>query len=316
MIKTGIVMSLMNKKAGIMTSSGEFIYIKTNKVLPHIGEIYTGEVYKKKLYLFKYAITAATLMFILISGAFAYAYYTPVTSVVLGTNPSVSLKANRWNKIISFKALNSDGSLMLSNIKLKNKSIDAALELLVNEAKTEKYITDKKIINVNITSSRENSIDISNFKKIIDANNLNIKIDISSDNNKNIEVNNNNKIDTSKLNPNSNKKETTNKEQSDTKKDILKKPSVNINNNKIEDKSSIIKKESKNNDKTTINKEVESENKSLNNNSSSIKKSHTANEVENNGIDERNKTIDDRKISNYSNKSEERSYETHSHSPE
>ena len=29
MIKTGIVISIINKKAGIMTSSGEFVYIKT-----------------------------------------------------------------------------------------------------------------------------------------------------------------------------------------------------------------------------------------------------------------------------------------------
>ena len=31
MIKTGIVISIMNKKAGIMTSSGEFVYIKIVK---------------------------------------------------------------------------------------------------------------------------------------------------------------------------------------------------------------------------------------------------------------------------------------------
>ena len=48
-------------------------------------------------------------MFIFISSAFAYAYYTPVTTVVLSINPSISIEANRWNKIISSKALNSDG---------------------------------------------------------------------------------------------------------------------------------------------------------------------------------------------------------------
>jgi hypothetical protein len=168
MIKTGVVISIMNRKAGIMTTSGEFVYIKTNKVLPNIGEIYSGELSKKTLPFYKYAITAASIMFVLVSSTFAYAYYTPVTTIVLSINPSVSLEANRWNKIINSKALNSDGLLLLDNIKLKNKSIDDGLELLIQEAKTEQFITDKyvsekKVISVDIKSNTDSSIDISNL---------------------------------------------------------------------------------------------------------------------------------------------------------
>ena len=258
MIKTGIVMCITNKKAGIMTTSGEFVYIKTSNVLPNIGEVHTGELYKKTLFNYKYFITAASLMFILISSASAYAYYTPVTTIVLNINPSVSLIANRWNKIINSKALDSDGALILKNIKIKNKSIDAGLELLVNEAKIEKfindkYVTDKKIINVDIISNRNNSIDISNFKNIIDSNKLYIKINTSSGNNKNIDITvNNKKIDTSNLNnPNSYKRESINKD-SNPKINPLKKPSVNTTTNKVENKSSEIKK----NLKTVINQKA------------------------------------------------------------
>ena len=108
-------------------------------------------------------------------------------------------------------------SLILNNIKLKNKSIDDGLELLVKEAKTEdfindKYINDKKIISVDIKSNKDSSIDISNFKNIIDNNKLNIKINASSNNNKKIDITvNNKKIDTSNLNPNNQKKENINK---------------------------------------------------------------------------------------------------------
>ncbi|HEY5588037.1 MAG TPA: hypothetical protein VIK86_03670 [Candidatus Paceibacterota bacterium] len=310
MIKTGIVMCITNKKAGIMTTSGEFVYIKTSNVLPNIGEVHTGELYKKTLFNYKYFITAASLMFILISSASAYAYYTPVTTIVLNINPSVSLKANRWNKIISFKALNSEGSLILNNIKLKNKSIDTGLELIVKEAKTEnfindKYVTDKKIISVDIISNLENSIDISNFKNIIDSNYLNIKINASSGNNTNIDITiNNKKIDISNLNnPNSSKKESINK-NSNTKINPLKKPSVNINSNKVENKSSEIKKESKNSDKTIksednkINKDGESENK----NSSFIKRLITPNGIKNNLQDEKNKNTQNVKMTNSSDK--------------
>ncbi|MGH4140189.1 anti-sigma-I factor RsgI family protein [Clostridium sp.] len=109
-------------------------------------------------------VTAASLMFICISSIVAYAYYTPVTTLVLSINPSISIEASRWNKIIGSKALDSDGSLILNNIVLTNKSIDNGLELLVKEAKAEnfindKYINDKKIISIHIKSNKNISIE-------------------------------------------------------------------------------------------------------------------------------------------------------------
>jgi len=258
MNKTGIVISIINRKAGIMTSSGEFVYIKISKPSPKIGEIYTGELCSKHLSLYKYAITAASLMLMFISSAYAYAYYTPITTVVLSIKPSISIKANRWNKIISSKALDSDGALILDKIKLKNKSIDDGLELLIEEAKTEnfindKYVNDKNIINVDIKSNRDNTIDISNFKNIIDANNLSIIINASSSNNKKIDITvNNKKFDASTVNSNNHKSQVTD-ETSNIKKNPLKNPSMD--NKIIQDKSSTTKKGFKNNEIPIKNKD-------------------------------------------------------------
>jgi hypothetical protein len=281
MIKTGIVISIMNKKAGIMTSKGEFVYIKTSKILPKVGEIYTGELCKKNLSLYKYAITAASLMFIFISSSSAYSYYTPVTTIVVSINPSVSLEANRWDKIISSKALNSDGSLILNNVKLKNKSIDDGLELLVKEAKTEnfineKYVDDKKVISVDIKSNKNNSIDISNFKNILDSNKLSVKINASSGNNKNVAITVNNKeISTSNLNSKNPEKETIDK-NTNIKLNPSKKPSTgSIKPNVKEHKPAKTKEELENNGKNTItedtstNKDDKLENKNSKNNSTS-----------------------------------------------
>ncbi|MBZ9686210.1 hypothetical protein G9F72_007685 [Clostridium estertheticum] len=296
MIKTGIVISIINKKAGIMTDRGEFVYIRIGKVLPKIGSIHRGELYKKNLFNYKYAIIAASLMFILISSSFAYAYYAPVTTIVLSINPSVSLKANRWNKIISFKALNSDGSLILRNVKLKNKSIDTGLELLIKESKAEnfintEYVNYKKIISVDIKVNSDNSIDISNFKNIIDNNNLKIIINASSSNNKRIDITiNNKKIDTANLNNNSIKKGSTIKNE-DAVKDSLKKPSVENNTNKIKEKSSEIKNKTIKNKENKINKNDKSENKNPNSSSSAIKKFVSSNEIKNNMKDAKNKSV-------------------------
>jgi len=278
MIKTGIVINIMNKKAGIMTSNGEFVYVKTSKILPKIGEIHTAKLCKRNSSFYKYAITAASLIFI--SCVSAYSYYTSVTTIVLSINPSFSIKANRWNKIISSKALDSDGNLVLSNIKLANKSIDDGLQLLVKESKTKnyinnKYVKDKKVITVNIKSNIDNSIDISNFKNIIDSNKLNIKLIVSSDNNKDIDITANNKtINTFDFNPNSTKYDHNNK-KSNKRSHPLKKPSLDTNS--MEDKSSNSKHESKKdtnpttNEEDKLNNDGESENKNPNNTSNVIK---------------------------------------------
>ena len=103
MIKTGIVINIINKKAGIMTSSGEFLYIKVSKQPPNIGGIYTGELYKKNSFLYKYVISVASIIFVLVCSAYAHSYYTTVSTIVININPSVSINANKWNKIISSK---------------------------------------------------------------------------------------------------------------------------------------------------------------------------------------------------------------------
>ncbi|MBU3184679.1 anti-sigma-I factor RsgI family protein [Clostridium estertheticum] len=284
MNKTGIVINIINKKAGIMTSSGEFLYIKISKELPNIGGIYTGKLYNKNLFIYKYVISVATLMFMIVSSAYAHSYYTPVSTIILRINPSISIDANKWNKIISSKPLNSDGAQILNNIKLKNKSIDVGLGLLVKEAKTEnfineKYVSDKKVVNLDIKSTKPISIDISNFEDTIGSNNLNVKINLSPSNTKNIDIIiNNKKINTSTLN----KRKITNNQSN-----------INISENK----PSKIKDTLKDNTKPTIkkynkiNNDIKIENKNSISNSSSITKHENSNKIRNNAHTSKNKNI-------------------------
>ncbi|MPQ30780.1 anti-sigma factor domain-containing protein [Clostridium estertheticum] len=284
MNKTGIVINIINKKAGIMTSSGEFLYIKISKGLPNIGEIYTGKLYNKNLFIYKYVISVASLMFMIVSSAYAHSYYTPVSTIILRINPSISIDANKWNKIISSKPLNSDGAQILNNIKLKNKSIDVGLGLLVKEAKTEnfineKYVSDKKVVNLDIKSTKPISIDISNFEDTIGSNNLNVNINLSPSNTKNIDIIiNNKKINTSTLN----KRKITNNQSN-----------INISENK----PSKIKDTLKDNTKPTIKKynkisnDIKIENKNSTSNSSSSTKHENSNKIRNNAHTSKNKNI-------------------------
>ena len=49
MNKKGIVMEIHKNKVGILTSSGEFIYVANSTVSPNLGEIYESEELKLKI---------------------------------------------------------------------------------------------------------------------------------------------------------------------------------------------------------------------------------------------------------------------------
>ncbi|KAJ53094.1 hypothetical protein CTM_04565, partial [Clostridium tetanomorphum DSM 665] len=100
----------------------------------------------------------------------AYAYFKPVSTIVLTINPSIELKVNRFNKVLKVVGLNNDGKKIINEVNIKNKSIDDALNNILKQAKEDKFINDSYIKadktvsldiqgrNVNITSFKENII--------------------------------------------------------------------------------------------------------------------------------------------------------------
>ena len=177
--KEGIVISINGKYANLLTSCGEFIKVNCNGKKPNIGEIFKGdEVFHNFFYLNGKVIAAAVcIMFILFIGGGAKAYYSPVATILVNINPHIELKVNFLNRIISSKALNDDGSKILSQVKINNVNINNGLKIIIDESKKDKFINEDyiktKTISVNISGK---NIDISEFKSNIETSNLNVKI--------------------------------------------------------------------------------------------------------------------------------------------
>lgn len=184
---TGIVMQLNKNHACVMTSSGEFLKLKINKTPPKVGEVYTGQIVKD-IPFYKYAVTAATLTFIFLCSSTAYAYYTPVASVVVDINPSIKLDLNRWNRIIKTTPLNEDGKKVLSELKVQNKSLNDGLDSIIIQAKKDNFINGDKsnnanTVNIDIDSSKPISdFNISQFEEKAKSDNINLNITKSSNN--------------------------------------------------------------------------------------------------------------------------------------
>jgi len=183
MNKTGLVIEVEKNRATLLTNTGEFVKVVCSKNQPKIGESYSGVVKSQRNYL-KY-LTAAVAMFIvfLSGGGAAYAYYAPVATIQVNINPSIKLVINRFDKIIKSTPINADGVTLLKNLHLKNKNIDEALTLVVNEAKKDNFInanynSEGKAILVEISAKDSSKIvKLDKFQKYIVQNKINTKID-------------------------------------------------------------------------------------------------------------------------------------------
>ncbi|WP_423200882.1 anti-sigma-I factor RsgI family protein [Clostridium carboxidivorans] len=179
-----MVISVEKKFVSILTCDGEFlnVYVDNERNIPNIGEEYEGLLTKKGTIssnLFKYA-AACLIFFMILSGGSAYAYYTPVSTIVVNINPSLEMKLNRWDRVIDVKPLNEDGVKLLKEINIKNDVVDKALMEILERSEKDKFINEdytkeNKIVTLNIEGKKD--VDLSGFKKEIDKEKLNLRID-------------------------------------------------------------------------------------------------------------------------------------------
>ncbi|EJO5346954.1 anti-sigma factor domain-containing protein [Clostridium botulinum] len=262
MNKKGIVMEVHKNKVGILTSSGEFIYVVNSTISPNLGEIYeskeiklTPSTYKN---IKKFSIMAASLLIIFICSIFIKTYNTPVSSVTIKINPAIKLQANRWNKVIQVTPLNKDGNNLLKEIKLKNNSLEKGIDLILEEAKKEDYIN-----NDYINSSKSISIDFAGDTSSLNLNNIenhlkNLKVKYNIKTPEEIKTNYNK--DDVKPNDNNNKAPVTNsksiednnKNNNSVDKNKSKEPDSEIEKYNENKKNSISSKENTSSSSNTI----------------------------------------------------------------
>ena len=205
MNKKGIVMELKKDKAGILTSSGEFVYIKLSSNPTTLGQCIEGSLIENnnKSIIKRLSLLVASLLLIFL-GSGVFIYNKPVSAVTISINPAVKLEVNRWNRIISIDFINEDGKKILSNLNLKNLDIEKALNIIVEEAKKENfinedYIENSKVISIETEGNIKN-FNIDTLKDTLDKNGLKYMIKNGKEIQTNVE---DNKSTESKEQPNS-----------------------------------------------------------------------------------------------------------------
>lgn len=181
MIRKGLVMEKQKNTAVIMSQNGKFYEVYTGHTAVDIGEEYTGRV-KGHNSFYKSMVMAASILFMILAcGTAAYAYYSPYSEIVVDINPSIQLKTNVFDRIISSKGLNKDGQRILGEVKLRNKTINAGLSSIVEQSKKDNFINNDYTQNGNevkiqIYSKKQSPPNLSQFKNYVFKNGLNVSV--------------------------------------------------------------------------------------------------------------------------------------------
>ncbi|MCR4741238.1 MAG: hypothetical protein K5886_13390 [Lachnospiraceae bacterium] len=154
-----VVLAVKKKKAAVMLKNGELKYIKdrgytVGQIMPVDEPVSGMTVIKRGNTGFLNNITghassiAAAATVILLTGAVT-SYAAPVSTVTLdfGSNPSLSMDVNLYNRIIGFSSKNEDAEKMMSGAAsdLMGKDIRYAAFEILDRAKESKYIDNESV---------------------------------------------------------------------------------------------------------------------------------------------------------------------------
>jgi|GEM_PF-1401571 len=140
MRKAGKIINIEKDKVYIITANNEFVTLEKHTAEPVIGELYAGEEFQKPV-VWKYLLAVACVLLLLFSLRKLYLDKRYNYSVIVDMNCSLKMEVNGSNKITRVEGISSGGYKMIQLVSLKNKSLDEALHLILDEAIKQKYLT-------------------------------------------------------------------------------------------------------------------------------------------------------------------------------
>jgi len=162
-----VIVEIKGHHVAALTNEGCIIKVKNKNYA--VGQVIEMEAQatrkqaKKPAQIMVWAASAAAAI-VLVSVA-AWAYLTPYTYVSLDVNPSIEYSVNRFNRVLSAVAVNGDGTEILQNLDLNNKTIDEAIKDTVDKIKNAGYFDGTDPGSIEISTSSDNQQDAENLAK-------------------------------------------------------------------------------------------------------------------------------------------------------
>ncbi|MDF2676863.1 MAG: hypothetical protein K0Q97_1176 [Bacillota bacterium] len=135
-----VIVEIKDKNVAALCADGRIIKMKNKHYM--IGQEINM---KSSNNIMKFAASAAAAL--VVFAVPAWAYLTPYSYVSIDVNPSIEFSLNRFDKVLSIKAVNDDGQELLEHIdlnELKNDDINEAVKEVVKEIKESGFFSGEE----------------------------------------------------------------------------------------------------------------------------------------------------------------------------
>jgi hypothetical protein len=152
-----VVVEIRSNKAAVLSDNGCVVTVKNNGY--EIGQV-IQMIDSKKKFTKKIAVFAASAAAFVLVGTGTWAYASPYSYVSMDVNPSIEYTVNRFDRVLSIKAINDDGEEILQAINLddlENKTIEDAILKTVDQITTAGYFNTTTDGGIVITTASENT---------------------------------------------------------------------------------------------------------------------------------------------------------------
>lgn len=103
---------------------------------------------------FRYFVPAAgCICLLLLFFCGHWLYFTPTTEISIDINPSVELRINRFDRVISVNGLNEDGQELLKTLPLQFKKYTVAMEQILNSDRIAALLSADEMMMITVTGS-------------------------------------------------------------------------------------------------------------------------------------------------------------------
>ncbi|MGO4109251.1 anti-sigma-I factor RsgI family protein [Paenibacillus sp. YAF4_2] len=163
-MKRGIVLSIENKKAVLMTADGQFIsvpheaHMRIGEETPIQAESKVPKRAPKRAFWYS-GSAAAILLFIIPFFFLTTAEAHPVVAYVsLDINPSIEMGVDKEKRVQELKGLNSDGKAIISGLSYKGKPVDVVAASIMSTVAKGHYLDkpDKDIVITSLILDNDN----------------------------------------------------------------------------------------------------------------------------------------------------------------
>ena len=142
----GIVAKIKGKSCIVITPDGEFKKVPLpGSGLTEIGQEITFRKKRGVPYLRHFMVAASMLLVFIFVGRF-YLGQAPEASayMTIDINPSIELAVASDGKVVSGSGLNSDGKIIMSKIKVKGCALPEAVELIIEQAIADHFLSPEQ----------------------------------------------------------------------------------------------------------------------------------------------------------------------------